>query len=1112
MKIYFRLFESDADLTRCHVTYDVNSAIMIYDNCKFGSFKATGFVILRYQTKNNPPFEVFVSEEMDNLGEKQIELIKNFSIYLLLNDKYFKYNSTYVKNCLDFYYDSFCLDDELNQNSEEYYENVAKINQPYPIKYFNHNIIEVCKLVKTDNPHFKNFLHLVQQTNKKQECSLNVGLCLSLRHIEHTLGLLTNAEIIPVLVDLSTKRPKVKNYFNAKETAFNIHNEELTQFANLANSMVYNQGSICKTNREHYAFMADSYWSLLFSLPTELRYFSINKSYYPIEYSVTESCSIIFKCISERNNTWYSEIILKTKSITITGDSKDRTKLIKTLNHFGLVEIMDKTAQIIELTNDRAKQLINAYFSSVPSSYQDLLEFVKYAQKLKIANLEISIENKTLNCADFLPIPSIFVRKEGTFYSLKLFFDYNPAKNPNIDKTQQIERFVINKEFEQACKKIFDLDELIKHHPYNFSHNISEYFDMRFVTVYDQYCLMNYNVFPKWLATKGKEYIELGFLIFTEFDKRHYKKSEFQMDVRIKQTSNWLEFKPIIINEKTGEAVDIKKYFPESMTIEDKKGNIHQVTAKNIEQLELWRTYGQLHTGGFRVPINNTSLIKKVLEEEIGNRKEFKDIATNIEKLNSFKKIKNYPIAKGFIGKLRNYQKAGYDWLNFLREFNFNGCLADDMGLGKTVQTLAFLQNLKEKKTLKTSLLVVPLSSIPNWQDEINKFTPDMKYYCIHGVANFKLTELKENQLIITSYATLRQKIKSFIDFPFDYIILDESQNIKNYTTQTAKAIKSLKSVNRLALSGTPIENNLTELWSLFDYLNPGFLGNIEFFKEKFLEPIVKDKNKEVTESLKKSIFPFMLRRKKQDVEIDLPEKNEIIQHVEMDKELEKAYYQLAKYFREKISEEIETQGMQKSSNRIFEGMLRLRQLCLFPELAGTQFKQISSPKFDFLTDLLDDVLKEEHKLLIFSQFTSVLDIIGTYLQKEKLDYLRIDGSSTLKQREKSIKEFQNNPDKTIFLLSLKAGGVALNLTAADYVIIFDPWWNPAVEAQAVDRAHRIGQTRKVISYRIIVKNSIEDKILKLQETKKELMNSLITEDTSLFKSLSKEELLNLFS
>jgi len=303
----------------------------------------------------------------------------------------------------------------------------------------------------------------------------------------------------------------------------------------------------------------------------------------------------------------------------------------------------------------------------------------------------------------------------------------------------------------------------------------------------------------------------------------------------------------------------------------------------------------------------------------------------------------------------------------------------------------------------------------------------------------------------------------------------------------------------------------LSELWSLFDFLMPGFLGSIDFFKPAFIDPIVNDKDEEKITLLKKMLFPFILRRKKSDVDIDLPEKNEILVHVEMSDEIEKVYGQYARQFKASIDESIEKDGLQKSAIKIFEALLRLRQLCLFPSLVDKNLDSLESPKFDYLTDLLEDILKEDHKVLIFSQFTGVLDLIEPWLKNNQYNFVRLDGSTSLKKRDKYIEQFQNDEKINVFLLSLKSGGVALNLTAADYVVIFDPWWNPAVEAQAIDRAHRMGQQRKVIAYRLIVKNSIEDKIIKLQESKKELVESLISEDKSLFKSLNKKELLELF-
>jgi len=409
------------------------------------------------------------------------------------------------------------------------------------------------------------------------------------------------------------------------------------------------------------------------------------------------------------------------------------------------------------------------------------------------------------------------------------------------------------------------------------------------------------------------------------------------------------------------------------------------------------------------------------------------------------------------------------------------------MGLGKTVQTLAFLQKLKEDNDLGKVLLVVPVTTIVNWETEIERFTPELKYTRHFGQTRTKDEELVKNfDIIIISYHTLRNDIDFFYNFEFDYLILDEAQNIKNSSSQIFKTVKIIKAKHKLTLSGTPIENNTLELWSQMDFLNSGLLGTIYEFKKNFANPIEAYHDKNAVERLKKIIYPFILRRKKQEVAKDLPEKEEIILFCEMDKS-----------------------GVQKSAFQIFEALLRLRQAALFPELIDLKFKNIQSIKFEELKEKIEEGINENHKILVFSQFVKSLKIIEKFVIDKKFKYSYIDGQT--KNRDKEIKSFQEEENVNLFLLSLKAGGVGINLTASDYVILFDPWWNPAVESQAVDRTHRIGQTKKVIVYKLIVKDTVEEKILHLQEKKKELVSELITEDSAFFKSLSKNDILDLF-
>jgi non-specific serine/threonine protein kinase len=431
------------------------------------------------------------------------------------------------------------------------------------------------------------------------------------------------------------------------------------------------------------------------------------------------------------------------------------------------------------------------------------------------------------------------------------------------------------------------------------------------------------------------------------------------------------------------------------------------------------------------------------------------------------------------------------------------------MGLGKTVQTLSLILD-QIKKGYYPNLIVTPTSVLFNWQREIEKFTPTISYLLHYGSSRSRdIRILRKTPLIITTYGHLRRDISFLKNCEFNYVILDESQNIKNPHSETAQAARMMVSKYRLTLTGTPIENNTMELWSQFSFLNPGLLGGQVFFKDHFMKPIEKEQNVQAAATLKKLIFPFILRRTKEEVVQELPPKVEHIFYSPMHEEQSAIYTRIRDAYRNQIISEIESKGLNKSRMRVLEGLTKLRQVACHPYLVDRSY-QAESGKFEALKLMLEEIISEDHKVLVFSQFVKMLSIIRNFLDDEMIEYTYLDG--TTKDRESEVGKFQNDENISIFLISLKAGGVGLNLTAADYVIHFDPWWNPAVEMQASDRAHRIGQHKKVFAYKLIAKDSVEEKILQLQQQKKILVDQIITTESNIFKKLSKEDIVDLFS
>lgn len=505
-----------------------------------------------------------------------------------------------------------------------------------------------------------------------------------------------------------------------------------------------------------------------------------------------------------------------------------------------------------------------------------------------------------------------------------------------------------------------------------------------------------------------------------------------------------------------------------------------------------------------------------VIDELYENRDEHEieiELEGKYEKLREFKRIKEIQAPEALKTILRPYQQSGFQWLNFLSEVGWGGILADDMGLGKTIQALTFLQHLKDKQGHLFALVVCPTTLMYNWENELKKFTPSLGYHIHHGsqrLNNAKL--LKQHEVIITTYGTMRSDIRLLTELQFDSIILDESQAIKNPQSKVAKASVLLKGNHRICMSGTPLQNNTFDVYAQMNFLNPGMLGSIEHFRNDFATPIDKFGEQEQKEHLRRLLYPFILRRTKEQVAKDLPEKTETVLYCEMNTDQRKIYDAYRNEYRSRILGTIDEVGIGGSQLTILQGLMKLRQICDSPYILNEEEKL---PNVSIKLEELSRELKENisnHKTLVFSQFLGMLALIREKLEEQGIPYVYFDGSTSAADREKAVRNFQENDDIRVFLISLKAGGVGLNLTAASYVFIVDPWWNPAVEQQAIDRTHRIGQTNNIFAYRMICKDTIEDKILVLQEKKRALARDLISDDTGFVKSLSREDVEYLFS
>ncbi len=483
-----------------------------------------------------------------------------------------------------------------------------------------------------------------------------------------------------------------------------------------------------------------------------------------------------------------------------------------------------------------------------------------------------------------------------------------------------------------------------------------------------------------------------------------------------------------------------------------------------------------------------------------------------LQQFNNFEKIEEYELPQKFKGSLRPYQKAGYNWLQFLHEYKLGGCLADDMGLGKTIMTLVHLQAIKEqnKDQKMPSLLVIPTSLIYNWELEAKKFVPDLKVSVYIGQHRRKNTDhFHHFDLIITSYGIMRADVEILKQYLFNYVILDESQAIKNPTSNVSQSVRELKSLNRLILTGTPLENTTLDLWSQLTFINPGILGSQSFFKNEYQIPIEKKQDNDKRLKLAKIIKPFILRRLKSQVAADLPEKIENVQYCLMTPKQEEYYEKTKAQYRNEILRQIENEGLAKSQLLVIAGLTKLRQIANHPYLIDHDYKD-DSGKLEDVMYKLENIVQEGHKVLVFSQYVKHLNLFRDLIEKKRWQYAYLDGSTYKRQDE--VNKFQTQDHVKIFLISLKAGGVGLNLTSAEYVFILDPWWNPAVEMQAIDRAHRIGQKNTVFTYKFITKNTVEEKILAMQESKKQLVQDLIMAEDGFLKTLTKEDIIDLLA
>lgn len=701
----------------------------------------------------------------------------------------------------------------------------------------------------------------------------------------------------------------------------------------------------------------------------------------------------------------------------------------------------------------------------------------------------------------------LYISELSNFILFKPVVQYDHGQQVNVRSQNTLvaknENHLIIYQRDQGLEKAYEnfMEGL---HPEFKKQRFSEFFFLPYTSLQKN----------NWFFKVFEKFTEENIEVFGISDLKNISYSPHKASIKshIKSGEDWFEVDvQVAFGDEFVKLADIRKaVIKNERFVKLSDGKMGLLPDSWFGKLQKFFRSGEFEDGELKISKMKFSIIDELFEE-IDDQEIIMELREKKRKLLDFKSIQPKEIPSQIRAELRDYQLEGFNWLNFLDEFKWGGILADDMGLGKTLQILTFLQSQVNQQN-GTNLVVVPTSLLFNWENEIEKFAPELKYKIHHGLIREQdSSTFKDYDIIITTYGLIANDIELFSGFRFNYIVLDESQAIKNPTSKRYKAVCLLNGNNKLAMTGTPIENNTFDLYAQINFLNPGFLGSQKAFKENFARPIDGETNQERSAELQKLIKPFVLRRTKEQVASELPAKVEDYLYVSMEEGQRKIYDAFRNKYRNYLLNKIETQGLNKSKMYVLEGLIKLRQICDSPELLneeedyGTESVKVK--------ELIKQVSEKtgQHKILVFSQFVKMLQVIKGKLDEKGITYEYLDGKCTPKQRSASVEHFQNDDDCRVFLISLKAGGTGLNLTAADYVYLVDPWWNPAVENQAIDRTHRIGQNKKIIAYRMICKDTVEEKILNYQKRKLKIASDIIHTDESFMKSLTKEDISELF-
>ncbi len=756
------------------------------------------------------------------------------------------------------------------------------------------------------------------------------------------------------------------------------------------------------------------------------------------------------------------------------------------------------------INNFEEKPSIAAVPEAFPAFFENEIKPISKHYKIEIGNLPNGMKYKQIEVMELKQ--SIFLKELDKFILIKPIVHYDSLDFNILEDENNLDFIDGNL---VKVKRNIEIEKRLL----NFLENLHPTFEsdtnQGFFSLHIEDFIKDY-----WFLKLIEQAQDNGIPVygFNEFKNFNYATQRPQVQVNASSGIDWFDIEvTVTVGDTNVSLKEVRKaIFSKDKYIKLGDGKLAVLPEEWVKKLEKYLRIGKVEKEKVKISKFGFNAFEDVFSE-LDQTEIVQEIAAKKKKLRDFKKINNTAVPE-LKATLRPYQLDGFNWLNFLHEFKWGGILADDMGLGKTIQVIAFLKSLVDKG-MKHHLVVVPTSLLFNWKNEIEKFCPSIKFHIYHGVNREKETDKwNEFDLIITTYGIVVSDFETFKEQLFGYVILDESQAIKNPSSKRYKALVSLKSTNKLVMTGTPIENNTFDLYAQMSFANPGFFISMEHFKKNYSNPIDKESDQDVALELNNMIHPFIMRRTKALVAKELPPKTEDIIYCEMEKDQRKVYDAYRNQYRNEILGLIEDNGLENSKLLVLQALTKLRQICDSPSLLSDE--ENYGNRSIKIKELLSHIQERtnKHKILVFSQFVGMLALIRKELDLLEIPYAYLDGKTNQKKRKAAVDEFQEPEGPRVFLISLKAGGTGLNLTAADYVYLVDPWWNPAVENQAIDRCYRIGQDKKVIAYRMICKDTLEEKIMEYKERKQSVADSIIKTDENVMKQISKDEIMDLFS